>query len=195
MANKIESGYKDKLETEVVKDIIKIIQENKNNSNTTLSESIPVVIQKVLGDSQLLGGQHDWNWRNDYKSIINSILNKYPEIKAEYEQNLKKIVEMSQNGNLTEIQIRQIANEMANNLKNKLPNKEEVNKIIKETEQISSGLKNIAESFNREEFRSNIKQLIDNFKSNKMAFLIWAFTLVYYFAYFISSLYFIISHN
>ena len=171
LANKIESGYKDKLETEVIKDIIKIIQEKKNNSNATLSETIPVIIQKMLGDSQLLGGQHDWNWKNDYKNIINSILSKYPEIKAEYEQNLKKIIEMSQNNNLTETQIRQIANEMANNLKNKLPNREEVNKIIKETEQISSGLKSIYEGFNKEEFRANVKQLIDNFKGNKIVFL------------------------
>ena len=71
----------------------------------------------MLRDNQLLGGYHDWNWRKDYRDIINNLLNKYPEIKTYYEDNLKKIIEMLKNANLTETQIKVTATEMSNFVK------------------------------------------------------------------------------
>lgn len=166
LTKKIETEYKGKLDNEVMTEIFKIIQKRKNESgnSTSENESIPVALQKIIKETELLGGQHDWNWKNDYKNIINNILNKYPEIKTEYESNLKKIVEMSKTANMTESQIRLAATDMANNLKSKLPSKEEINKIIAETESINENFNNINKNFNQEEFNKNVKNLIDNFK-------------------------------
>ena len=71
---------------------------------------------------------------------------------------------MSKTANMTESQIRLAATDMANNLKSKLPSKEEINKIIAETESIGDNLKNINNNFNQEEFNKSVKNLIDNFK-------------------------------
>ena len=117
LTNKIETGFKDSLETEVVSEIFTLIQKRKDSSENITDESIPFVLQKMLRDNQLLGGYHDWNWRKDYRDIINNLLNRYPKIKAEYESNLKKIIEMLKNTNFTETQIRIAATEMSNFVK------------------------------------------------------------------------------
>lgn len=174
LAQKIEAGYKEKFESGVVAEILKLIQQRKSSSSndTNAPESVPVALQQIFKEVQVLGGQHDWNWKNDYTKIINSLLSKYPEIKQEYEDNLKKIVEMSKNGNLTEAQIRLAAKEMSNNIKSKLPNKEEINKIISETENITHNVQAITEKFNVEEFREQVKLIINNIKGKFCFFLL-----------------------
>lgn len=150
----------DKIETEIISEVVKSILESEESNSNKIdleSKSVPVILQ-MLHDNEAFkeGGE----LASKYSIIIKNILELNLRIKEDWDNNLKSIIEKSQKEQLSEVQLKLLANQMGELIKKKIPNKDEIKQVI--------NLANIgykkSKSFDLKEFKIKVKLLVENFK-------------------------------
>ena len=165
ISNLETSAAKQKFEDEVINEVVKSILNPTTSQLNELKfkhQSLPEVLKILAPSTQSTEEKIDLNKK--YFNIIKNIMNSNREIKNEYENNLKKIIEMLKKDELSEVQLKLVTTEMADSIKNKIPGKEEVKKILNQDYKIS----NLSQNFDFKQFKDNVKLLVDNLKGNKI---------------------------
>ena len=122
---------------------------------------IPLILSN---SSALLGsGDHDWAWKKESQGKLAEVLNKYPELKMEYEDLMKEVIKMVKDKKSSK-EIQSTIQERMKVIVNKIPEDEETIKFFEEMEGRAEEMKN-SPVFNAEEFRAEVKEFIQKYSA------------------------------
>lgn len=165
-SNAVTSSVRKVLEEHLFKTIFGQNQQMQESYDYRQDSSVPVVLRPPTPAPEagrIGGGDHDWAWMRESRSQIMQLLDKFPQLREDYENNLKKIIEMVEQKKSKE-EIRDAVRQMVEDIKDKIPHNEETTQLINQIEQRASQAQ-AAVHFDLESFKTEIRKTLDEMKN------------------------------
>lgn len=165
-SNAVTTSVRKVLEEHLFKTIFGQNQQMQESYNYRQDSNVPIVLRPPTPDAEggrIGGGDHDWSWMRESRSQIMQLLDQFPQLREDYENNLKKIIEMVEQKKSKE-EIRDAVRQMVEDIKSKIPQNEETTQLISQIEQRASQAQ-AAVHFDLEAFKTEIRKTLDEMKN------------------------------